>query len=105
MHAGGPDDDHSDTARGNAPPPLPAQPTQGGEHRFPHVVGGAVPKPSEPPASRYGVDPSRVVPDQRYASRDGMRKFWIGVLIVLVGIPVGLFIFGALLFGACLLGR
>lgn len=90
MHTGGPGDDDREPAGGDAPPPLPARPTPVDEHRFPIASGDpVVPRPAP----------------RQVGARDGMRKFWIGVLIVLIGIPVGLFIFGALLFGACLLGR
>lgn len=54
-----------------------------------------------PPA---GVEPERASPPRvpEQPQRTTGEKIGIAILVVVIGIPVGLFVFGALLFGACM---
>jgi len=72
-------------------------------------------EPAAPPAVPGQVEPGSTPPGVGWTPRPGEganrgprstgEKIGIAILIIVVGIPVGLFIFGALLFGACMLGR
>jgi hypothetical protein len=82
MHTGGPGDDGRHPPRDEAP----HQPTS-----------------VDPPPLAPNPGPEPVIGGARQRSTGA--KVGLGILVILVGIPLGLLVFGALLFGACLLGN
>jgi hypothetical protein len=91
MHTGGPGDDGRDPPReGERPNWTPAGLPQRS------AGGGRPPRIVEPPAPGD-------MREEIARNRDAGRKAINILLIIVVGIPVGLLVFGALLFGVCLL--